>query len=224
MDVIQDKNFKFDLDIRNQRDYSLIKEQIDTMHRVTFGSSINVLLVTDRLYGCALGLAEYLQNSTDITVDVVTFYEYATEIIHEKPVDFLIIVGYLQVHHTYDIVQYCRNINKYSSVVFFASVDGLIRNLQSKYEIQYSYNRRHPIDGFVAYLRELYAEESDRMQKEVPPETTREQLRVEALQELVRAEVKQDKNHEELKMQSLAEQKKKRLNMISNFFKNCCKR
>ena len=72
----------------NIRDYENAKKQIENMSTLTFGAEINVLLLTDRLLGCSRGLQEYLQNSTDITVDLVHTRDEAQTLIDQKPIDF----------------------------------------------------------------------------------------------------------------------------------------
>jgi len=164
--------------------YHLIKEQIDKMQEpVNFGSSINVLLLTDRLYGCAFGLIEYFQNSTDISVDFVNNLEGANRAILEKPYDFLIIVGYLEKKSYYRAIQPFRLLNKYSSVIIYAILDVHIHNECKKYDIAHSYERFDPVDGFVSYMREIHDEDTRQMHNEFSPEVTREQVRMEALRD-----------------------------------------
>jgi len=45
-------------DIGNQTDYNLIKSQIKETDSITFRTKINVIILTDRLFGCAAGLKE----------------------------------------------------------------------------------------------------------------------------------------------------------------------
>jgi len=75
-------------------DYENAKKQIIAMQKFTFGFEINVLILTDRLFGCAIGLQEYMQNSSDITVDLAFCFDDAKMIINRKHIDFFILVGY----------------------------------------------------------------------------------------------------------------------------------
>jgi len=138
-------------------DYNLAKQQIDEMQTITFGAEISVLLLTDRLYGCAKGLQEYMQNSTDITVDLADTLAGAKKLIAQKPIDFLIIVGYLKNEEMYQATQELAAANKYSTVIMYAGLDCLIDMHCRRYKIAYKYHRREPISGFISYMRERYA-------------------------------------------------------------------
>jgi len=144
----------------NELRYSLIKKQIDTMETLTFGLSINVLLISDRLYGCAKGLKEYLQNSTDITAEYVDLVKASSDdaikLITEKPFDFLIIVGHLQDDSKYSIVKHFQSVNKYSCVAFYALYTALILNLSKTYGIDDLYDREKPLDELLASMRRTY--------------------------------------------------------------------
>jgi len=83
--------------------YRLIKVQIDNEKALTFNTPINVLLLTDRLAGCTLGVKEYLENSTNITADMVSDFVEATDLILKKSYDFLSIVGYLKDELGYEV-------------------------------------------------------------------------------------------------------------------------
>ena len=174
-------------------DYRLFRNQIEVMQTITFGSPINVLLITDRLHGCAQGLLEYLQNSTDITVDIVYVLSDAVELLQKKPFDFLIIVGYLKDKSNYDVIPYFKRINEYSIALIYALLDNVIQLEQLKYGIEIAYERTAPADGFVSCMRELHAEATQLMHTAVSPSATRKQMWLEALQEIRRVEEEQEK-------------------------------
>ena len=167
MDTNNFKRMKFHDDVL---DYSMAKRQIDAMAPLAFGSSIDVLLVTDRLFGCMKGLSEYLQNSSDITVefvDLVCAYDYVIKLIEEKPFDFLIIVGHLEVVSRYEIVQLFQRNNEYSSVAFFALPTSLIWSLCRKYDIEDVYDRSYSPhynahDELIASMKRSYARQQYR--------------------------------------------------------------
>ena len=116
------EGFEYRESIRN---YGEIRKQVEGMQPFTFGAVINVLLITDRLHGCAQGLKEYLQNSSDISVDVVYDVASAQQAIREKPIDFLIVVGFLKDRKKYNVIKYAEQVNKYASVIMYASLDNL---------------------------------------------------------------------------------------------------
>ena len=176
------------LEFNNEMDYLLMREQIEAMQKITFGSSINALLITDRLNGCAQGLKEYLSNSSDIVVQLVNNYADAASIISAQPIDFLIVVGYLQEKDNYDAVSAVKQFNKYSNVIMYANLDEHIITHCEKYKINDFWHRprssgkhNYPISAFVTYMSELYDEQTRYMHEEVSPETTREQLWAETL-------------------------------------------
>jgi len=164
-------------------DYAEAKEQIEDMQVITFGAQINVLIITDRLYGCAMGLQEYMKNSTDITVDFSNNLEVARQIINQKPVDVLIIAGYLKKKSLYDSVEAVRQLDKYASVIMYASLDDLIEHECSVHKITETYDRNEPIDGLINYMRQRYSEKNANFQEDYPEGATREQLREAAIRD-----------------------------------------
>ena len=46
----------------NKHEYGRIKKQTNSMRPISFGQSINVVLITDRLYGCLKGFKEFSEK------------------------------------------------------------------------------------------------------------------------------------------------------------------
>jgi len=183
--------------LMNELDYDLIKKQVDAMDGpLSFGSKINVLMITDRLHGCANGLKEYLLNSDDIKVDLVNTLTDATKILYKKPVDFLIIVGYLRNSRAYEVVQEFKRINKYSSVIIYARADGIINDVRVKYGITFVYDRKKPIEDFVSFMSSLYEIESQRLYVESKYRTRYEERNA-AMQAIFKAREAAAKEQEE---------------------------
>lgn len=156
-------------------DYENIKKQILVMQKFTFGYEISVLIITDRLLGCAKGLYEYMQNSFDITVDLVYCLKEAKKIIDHKYIDFFIIVGYQKNEINYDAVNLVREYNKYASVIMYARHDAYTAYYCRKYDINEKYSRSKSINGLIEYMRICYSQKDISYIKE-NPDTTREQL------------------------------------------------
>ena len=135
--------------------YCFQKAKIDAMPPPEFGAAIHVLVITDRLPGCAKGLVEYLEKGRDITVDLVDNFAAAQQIINQNPVDFLVIVGYLRSKTNYKIVDFVAENSPHANVIMYANIDDLIIKECSKYKIQHMYNRFDPIDEFVAFMRSV---------------------------------------------------------------------
>jgi len=140
----------------NIYDYTSAKNQIKEMQTLTFGAKVNVLLVTDRLPGCAKGLQEYLQNSTDITVDMAYTLESARDVIQKKAIDFLIIVGYLKHRTNYEIKEFFEKTNKQSTAIMYAILDDLIYEECKTHNITHKYQRMEPMNGFLSFMRICY--------------------------------------------------------------------
>jgi len=162
-------------------DYENIRKQILAMQKFTFGVEINVLIMTDRLLGSAKGLQEYMQNSSDITADFVSCFSEAKMIIDHKHIDFFIIIGYQSNKINFNSVDLIRKYNKYSTVIMYAHLDAFTTDNCRKYEISEIYDRTKPIEGLIEYMRKCYSQKNINFLKENPANTTREQLRLNAI-------------------------------------------
>ncbi|MCL2577784.1 MAG: hypothetical protein FWE27_07020 [Defluviitaleaceae bacterium] len=163
--------------------YTNIKKQISDMQKFAFGVEINVMIMTDRLPDIAKGLQEYMQNSSDITVDFVSCLNEAKEIINNKHIDFFIIAGYLKNELNFNAVELVRKYNRYSTVIIYALLDPYITYFCRKYSIKAKYDRTKPIEGFIEYMRNCYSYKNNNFLKDNPADTTREQLRLNATHE-----------------------------------------
>ncbi|MCL2398958.1 MAG: hypothetical protein FWC91_04320 [Defluviitaleaceae bacterium] len=178
-----DVNKNFFCDDKIEPHYTLIKKQIKPIPLATFSSPINILLITDRLWGYTRGLKEYMESVPGVSADLASDSAEADQIIQAKPIDFLIIVGYLKSKECYSAVKSFERINKFSCAIMYAILDEYIQIERLKYGINYEFSRLIPIEEFVLFMCDLYAKETQRMHQTVSPEATREQLRTEALQE-----------------------------------------
>ena len=133
---------------QDKNDYDYAKMQIEQMEKITFGQDISILIITDRLHGCARGLADYLENSTDITVDVI---HDAAEIPKKKRFDFLIIVGYLADIRNYSVMKKAGN----AKVIIYALDSGTIDTICRVFKISYKFDRTRRIERFVEYIRQI---------------------------------------------------------------------
>ena len=130
-------------------------KEIADMQKLTFGKEISVLIMTDRLYGHAVGLNEYLQNSTDTTVYLVDTLTDAIKIVDKTKLDFLIIVGYLSNKRYYSVIQAVKETNESVSIVILATLDSLIDDECREYNIPYRFSKKRPMREFVDYLRQI---------------------------------------------------------------------
>jgi len=169
----------------NEQYYDKMKKKVDAMQPLTFGTPISVLLITDGLEGCAKGLKLYLSKSSDISVDlVINDPGSAVQILLEKSIDFLIIVGHMENEKNYDAVKVFDYYNRYSCAILFALLDDATLCKNSGYEVQYAYDVLAPISGFTPYMRKLYDEATKDMHTTFSPEMTRHQVRLDFIKTL----------------------------------------
>jgi hypothetical protein len=160
--LIQEDHDEYDRR-QNIRDYAAAKKQIEVMQPLTFGADIHVLLLTDRLHGCAKGLREYLNNSADMTVDFAHCLDKVQVIASQKRIDVLIIVGLQKDSKNYGAIQAVKKKSPSAAVIMHAFLDNVIKNICAENSIVYLYDRHDPMDGFVSYMRKVYARESTRV-------------------------------------------------------------
>ena len=155
--LIQNNPDEFDRR-ENIRDYAYAKEQIKDMKPFTFGADINVLLITDRLHGCAQGLHEYFCNSADISSTLVYSLDDVIKYSRHNLFDFFIIVGMFHNDQNYESIQVVKELNKEVRIIMYAHIDNIIRELCDEHKIENSYSRIKPMNGFISYMRQLFKE------------------------------------------------------------------
>ena len=134
-----------------------IANQIDVTRPFTFGAKIYVMLITDRLFSCADSLREYMRNSVDVVVDLVYSVEEARLRMPDRQrYDFLIIVGYLESAHNYDIIKEIKKINKDVITIMYARPDFVIKDECRRHKIEHAFSREDPVASFIDYMRTLY--------------------------------------------------------------------
>jgi len=129
----------------------------------TFGTPINVMLVSDTYYDCARELKELLDKSTDIKVFIKRIPLNAVQLIINHPLDFLIYVGPMQHEKGYRPTQFLHMLNQYSVAMMYAPKDELIEIEAYTSDSSYAYDLSAPIDTLITYMREAYARETELM-------------------------------------------------------------
>ena len=138
-------------------EHDKILNQIDKTRPFTFGAEINVMLITDRLFGCAEGLRAYLRNSVDVIVDIVHSVEEARVTMpYRLRYDFLIIVGFLGIEQNYDIINEMKKIHKDVITIMYARLGKVIQDECKLYEIEHAFSSDDPVDSFIAHMRALH--------------------------------------------------------------------
>jgi len=140
----------------NGLDYARVQKQTDALGPYSFGSNINVLLITDRRHGLAVGLMQYFGKSTDISVDLVYSLSEAKTVLKQKNIDFLVVVGMFENEENYKSIQMVKKANKHIIVLMYAYIDPAIKFYCEEYGIEHLYSCLTPVEGFVEYMRSRY--------------------------------------------------------------------
>ncbi|HVI40989.1 MAG TPA: hypothetical protein VM577_10035 [Anaerovoracaceae bacterium] len=114
---------------------------------------IRVLIISDRLLNQASAMAKYLSSTGSI--DVVGLAEnkqQALSIAHDHSFDYLIIVGYLKMEYTYEVIAELQKQQKEFLPVQWAILDSLIVTFCQRYKIPLKFERTLPITDFVSFL------------------------------------------------------------------------
>lgn len=140
----------------NQIIYNEIQKQLTPSTPHHFGVDLNVMVLTDRLFGCSDGLCEYLRQYDDITVSQIGSIHEAEIICQEQIPDMFIIVGYLQDKNLYDALKTVKRVNPYACTIIYAMLDEYISDLSFRYKIEFKYSRYEPIIKFIDFLKNTY--------------------------------------------------------------------
>ena len=99
--------------------------------------------------------------------------------------------------------------NQYASIVMYAFLDFTIKDECIENGIEYKYNRREPIEGFVSYMRKLYDYETARPRRNYSPVISKAQLWSDAVK--LRAEERLQK----IEQARVAEKKQARKDLLA---------
>jgi len=149
-------NYHFDSIIHNL-DFQNKINQIDKTNSYKFGDEVKVLILTDRLIGCADGLKECLKCYPDITVHLIYNAIESTNI----PIipDFIVFVGYLTNKRKYQICDYAKKINISAVSILYARIDDCSLFEKFQYKLDECFDRDLPVSQFVNFLRDIYKNE-----------------------------------------------------------------
>jgi len=161
--------------------YILIRHQLEQMQRmnqqINFGSKISILLVTIQSEASMIGLKEYLENSTDITVYQASDLYNARKIIRSRPLDFMIIVGSFQYKRDYRIVEKFEYFNKYSFVILYTGMKDSDLTVEcAKYNIFHTYSRHDRLDGLISAMQALHVISTERVEELISKSALKEQM------------------------------------------------
>lgn len=116
-------------------------------------TTINVLILSDRLMDNAQKLSDYLILAGIQVIALTTTKEQALKFCNEK-IDFLIIVGYLRDSRNYGIIEELKVQKNSCIAVHWAILDGLIKIYCNQYKIPLQFDRTLPMADFVLFLEQ----------------------------------------------------------------------
>jgi len=132
--------------------------QIDTNknYQLGIGYSVKIMIVTDRLHGCAEGLYRCLQCYSDIEVFKI---EELSDIDNIQTIpDIVIVVGYLNTKNTYHKINNLKKRNVYLQAILYGIIDGKIIDDQSIYNMDAVFDRRLPVAQFADFISKIMKE------------------------------------------------------------------
>lgn len=115
----------------------------------------NVLILSDRLYGIAVGVHYFMRKCTGANVVVTYNGRNALDAAENTEFDYLVIAGYLHDEHGYEIIPKLRKRNPPPRIVMWARPDGLIQSICMEHNIFYVIDRWKPVDELVAFLKAI---------------------------------------------------------------------
>lgn len=117
----------------------------DSMHFKGKDPRGTVLILADRLFGEAVGLAYYLTLYTELDVmGVAHSYESAARIVGERAVDLLIVAGMQEDLGNYRVSYFLKE-RDHTNVMMWAFTDCAARTTCKTYDIPYICNRFYPL-------------------------------------------------------------------------------
>jgi len=138
-----------------------IREYRLSIEPITFGSPINVMLVSDSYYYCAKELKKLLEKSSDINkVFIKCLPLNAIQMIMNRPFDFLIYVGPMAHRKGYKPTQFFHMLNQFSVAMMYAPIDDFIKIESYDSDTSYAHDLFAPIDTLIPFMREAYAKET----------------------------------------------------------------
>ena len=116
-------------------------------------NQIHVLIISDRLLNQANALANYLSSTGSIhVVGLAENKQQALSIAKEHSFDYLIIVGYLKMEYTYNVIAELQKQQQEFLPVQWAILDTLITTFCQRYQIPLKFERTLPMADFVSFL------------------------------------------------------------------------
>ncbi len=116
-------------------------------------NKIHALIISDRLLNQANALANYLISTGSIhVIGLAENKQQALSIAKDHYFDYLIIVGYLKMEYTYEVIAELQKQQKEFLPVQWAILDSLIFTFCQRYKIPLKFERTLPITDFVSFL------------------------------------------------------------------------
>lgn len=116
-------------------------------------NKIHILIISDRLLNQANALANYLCSTGSIhVIGLAENKQQALSIAKDHSFDYLVIVGYLKMEYTYNVIAELQKQQKEFIPVQWAILDTLINTFCQRYQIPLKFERTLPMADFVSFL------------------------------------------------------------------------
>lgn len=133
--------------------YQRMSEEINHSPHIDWGMNLNAVIISDRCFGRANGIYDYLHQKTNLQGIALFEDFYALEqYIKKTAPDILILVGYQKSRLNYNSIKLAREINPNVLVIMNASVDPFIEGICTAYELLI-YSSFDTVGGFVDYIK-----------------------------------------------------------------------
>jgi hypothetical protein len=141
-------------EFQNKADYDYVTGVLEAVPDIVFRNHISILIVTNRLLGCARGIYDGLRHISDLKFSLATDAETAERFLKQQAYDFMLVVGYLEYTHDYKIVRLAQS--KRIKTIMVANLDPLITHICMQYDIVHTLDRYKAIGKLPEMLKVLH--------------------------------------------------------------------
>ncbi len=104
-------------------DYDFMQRTMKKAKYQPFVRKIQVLLISDRLFGCTKGVEEYLRTYGDIEPATAYTKVDACKILKTMTPDIVVVVGYLKNPDFYEVIEQVQKKNRFVSSILHSRID-----------------------------------------------------------------------------------------------------
>lgn len=134
-------------------DYEYVINKFKNLPDIEFNNSINILVVTTRLQGCAYGIYKGLKSYDFLNLDIATDVKTIENLLLRNNYDVMLIIGYLRYDYEYRIINIVEEDNV--QIIMIARLDEIIEDICTKYNINYKLDRYYEIKNLPAFIKNI---------------------------------------------------------------------